>query len=165
MPKMWGTPSLFCLAVFRSEGYELDLLRSQIAKGVGIFACDEFSMLSDKVMDVTDELKTLMIPSHEKVGTSKDGTAANTLIFMEAWMVIKNEGRYKAHDWVIKADPDAVVIVPRLRKHLKPHTGKTVYIKNCMKYTGPGWPMMFGSLEAFSRQAVDLYYAGAASCK
>jgi len=165
MPKMWGTPSLFCVAVFRSTGYELDLVRSQVAKGVGIFACDEFSMLSDAVLDVTDDLKTLLIPPCEKVGVSKDGTAANTLVFMQAWQVIKNEGRYKAHDWVIKADPDAVVIVPRLRKHLAEFTGKTTFIKNCMKYTGPGWPMMFGSLEAFSRQAIDLYYEGADRCK
>jgi hypothetical protein len=164
-PKVWGTPSLFCVAVFRSEGYEVDLVKSQLEKGVGIFACDEFAPLSDTELDLSDSITTLIIPPCEKVGVSKDGTAANTLVFMQAWNVIWNNTKYKAHDWVIKADPDAVIIVDRLRRHLAPHTGESVFIKNCMKYTGPGWPMMFGSLEAFSRQAMDMYFMGAESCQ
>jgi len=164
-PKVWGTPSLFCFAVFRSSGYELELVKSQVTKGVGIFSCDEFAVLSDKELKVTDVVKTLIIPPCEKTEKSKDGTAANTLIFMQAWNVIRNDVRYKAHDWVIKADPDAVIIVHRLRAHLAQFTGKNVWIKNCMKWTGPGWPMMFGSLEAFSHGAMETYYAGAEKCK
>lgn len=163
--KKWGTPSLFCIGVFRSVGYELELVRSQVEKGVGIFSCDEFRVLSDKVLPVTKEVRTLMIPPCEKVGVSKDGTAANSEIFMNAWAVIKEDARYKAHDWVIKADPDAVVLVDRLRAHLEPYTDKSVWIKNCMKYTGPGWPMMFGSLEAFSHEAIETYFQGADKCK
>jgi len=163
--KVWGTPSLFCLAVFRSSGYELDLVKSQVQKGVGIFACDEFAVLSDKVLKVTETLNTLIIPPCEKVGVSKDGTAANTLVFMQAWEVIWKSTKYKAHDWIIKADPDAVLIIDRLRSHLAPYTGKNVFIKNCMKYTGPGWPMMFGSLEAFSHDAIETYFKGADRCE
>lgn len=164
-PRVWGKPSLFCFAVFRSAGYELDLVKSQVKKGVGIFACDEFAVLSDKVLKVTDTINTLIIPPCEKVGVSKDGTAANTLVFMQAWTVIWKDTRYKAHDWVIKADPDAVLIIDRLRSHLMPHTGQNVFIKNCMKYTGPGWPMMFGSLEAFSHDAIETYFKGAERCQ
>lgn len=163
--RVWGTPSLFCFAVFRSTGYELDLVKSQVQKGVGIFACDEFAVLSDKVLKVTDSIETLIIPPCEKVGVSKDGTAANTLVFMQAWNVIWEDTRYKAHDWVVKADPDAVMIVDRLRTHLAPQTGQNVFIKNCMKYTGPGWPMMFGSLEAFSHDAIETYFKGAEKCQ
>lgn len=164
-PKLWGRPSLFCFAVFRSAGYELELVQSQVEKGVGIFACDEFSVLSDKVLRVTDSVDTLIIPPCEKVGVSKDGTAANTLIFMQAWTVIHKDARYKAHDWVIKADPDAVLITDRLRRRLEPHTGLNVFIKNCMKYTGPGWPMMFGSTEAFSVSAIETYFKGSDKCR
>lgn len=164
-PKVWGKPSLFCFAVFRSAGYELDLVKSQVNKGVGIFSCDEFAVLSDKELKVTDVINTLIIPPCEKVGTSKDGTAANTLVFIQAWSVIWKDTRYKAHDWVIKADPDAVVIVDRLRRHLAPYTGQNVFIKNCMKFTGPGWPMMFGSLEAFSHDAIEAYFKGADRCQ
>jgi len=156
---------LFCFAVFRSEGYELELVQAQLEKKVGIFACDEFALLSDKTLPVAGGIETLMIPPCEAVGVSKDGTAANTLVFMQAWQVIKKDARYGNHDWTIKADPDAVVLVDRLRTHLQPHTGKNLYMKNCMKWTGIGWPMMFGSLEAFTREAMDTYFGGAEKCK
>jgi len=164
-PPLWATPSLFCFSIFRSQGYELDLVKAQVDRRVGIFSCDEFATLSDAVLPVSGGVTTLQIPPCETVGVSKDGTAANTLIFMQAWNVIKNDGRYANHDWTIKADPDAVLIVPRLRQKLLPHTGKNVFIKNCMKWTGIGWPMMFGSLEAYTKQAMDTYFAGADRCK
>lgn len=161
----WGSPSLFCFAVFRSEGYELELVKSQLEQSVGIFGCDEFAVLSDKVLKVTDSVETLIIPPCEEVGVSKDGTAANTLVFMQAWRVISTEARYKAHDWVIKADPDTVIIVDRLRPHLQPFTGENVFIQNCAKYSGPGWPMMYGSLEAFSVAAIEAYFKEAERCR
>jgi len=161
----WTSPSLFCFSVFRSEGYEVDLVKAQVDQGAGIFSCDEFVVLSDKELPITKQVRTLKIPPSDKVGISKDGTAANTLIFMKAWGVLWQDARWQAHDWVIKADPDAVVLVERLRSHLKPHTGKNVYMKNCQKYFGPGWPMMFGSLEALSTQALDTYYKGADRCR
>jgi len=164
-PPLWGTPSLFCFSIFRSQGYELDLVKAQVERKVGIFSCDEFATLSDIVLPVSGGVRTLQIPPCETVGVSKDGTAANTLIFMQAWNVIKNDGRYAKHDWTIKADPDAVLIVPRLRQKLLPHTGKNIFMKNCMKWTGIGWPMMFGSLEAYTKQAMETYYAGADKCK
>uniref|UniRef100_A0A7S2J4F0 Uncharacterized protein n=1 Tax=Zooxanthella nutricula TaxID=1333877 RepID=A0A7S2J4F0_9DINO len=164
----WHSTTLFCFAVFRSEGYELELVRAQYGKRVGIFGCDEFAVLSDRPQrlgDAAGSLVSLMIPANERVGVSKDGTAANTEVFMQAWGVLWREARWRAHDWVIKADPDCVVIPSRLRQHLKSHTGKAVYVKNCMKYVGAGWPMMFGSLEAFSNQAMELYFKGAQKCK
>jgi len=163
--KLWGKPSLFCFSIFRSTGYELDLVKSQIEKGVGIFNCDEFAILSDKKLDLSSAMETLLIPPCEHTGVSKDGTAANTNIFLKAWDVIAKDMRYKAHDWVIKADPDAVLIVPRMRSHLVPHTGKKTFMQNCMKYEGLGWPTMFGSLEAFSHKAIEAYFAGLHKCK
>jgi len=164
-PRVWGSPSIFCFSVFRSQGYELDLVKAQVDKGVGIFSCDEFRVLSDETLPVSKGIETLKIPPCESVGVSKDGTAANTLIFMQAWFVIWHDATWRAHDWVIKADPDAVVLVDRLRTHLKPHTGKNVFMKNCMKYTGPGWPMMFGSLEAFTHEAMETYFKGEKRCR
>lgn len=162
--KVLGSPSLFCFSIFRSQGYELGLVRSQVEKGVGIFGCDEFAVLSDKELAVTATVKTLIIPPCEKVGVSKDGTAANAQIFMNAWKVIHKNMKYRPYDWVIKADPDAVIIVDRLRHLLAAHTGKKVFMQNCAKYKGPGWPMMYGSLEAFSHLAIEAYFAEDGRC-
>lgn len=122
-------------------------------------------MLSDRKLPLIRGVETLMIPPCEKVGVSKDGTAANTLIFMQAWSVIYNDVRWQAHDWLIKADPDAVLLSDRLRNKLRPHTGQDVYLKNCNLYSGPAWPMMFGSLEAISIKAIERYFEGAERCK
>mmetsp|Transcript_84544 Transcript_84544/g.244386 ORF Transcript_84544/g.244386 Transcript_84544/m.244386 type:complete len:789 (+) Transcript_84544:3-2369(+) len=161
----WNTPSLFCIAVFRSKGYEAELIHEQMKAGLGVFACDDFALLADKKLKLAPNIETLLIPPNEKVGVSKDGTAANTLIFMKAWLVVWYDVRWQAHDWIIKADPDAVLLPDRLRAHLKPHTGKNVFVKNCMKYSGPGWPMMFGSVEAFSNEALATYMKGADRCR
>jgi len=165
-PPNWGSPSLFCFSVFRSTGYEPDLMRGQLSRNAGIFACDQFAVLADAKLSLATGVETIVIPPNENVGISKDGTAANTMIFMQAWSMIYLDFRFRSHDWTIKVDPDAVVLPGRLRNHLAPHTGKTVYVKNCNKYPGaPGWPMMYGSLEAFTRSAMETYFRGAERCK
>jgi len=163
----WGTPSVFCWAVIRQSSYELGLVKAQLGKGAGIFACDEFLVIADgKVSLGTGPggvVTTAAIPAIP-VGVSKDGTAANTFVFMKAWEQVSEDLRYRHHDWIIKADPDSVLLAGRLRDKLRPFTGRSVYVKNCGLLQGPGWPMMFGSLEAFSRSAVEAYFAGAQRC-
>lgn len=167
-PRMWSSPSLFCFSVVRTGSYEPDLMKAQLAKFAGIFACDEFLVLSDSVLNLGPgqggTVQTVPIGSLQ-VGISKDGTAANTEVFMRAWNAVHEDFRYRAHDWIIKADPDSVVLPDRLRTKLAPHVGPPLYVKNCNKNQGPGWPMMFGSLEALSRAAVEAYFAGAERCK
>jgi len=166
-PPKWGVPSLFCFAVLCIGGYEPDLMRAQLAKGAGIFACEEFMVIGDGVIPLGNgpggTLQTVPIP-HIQVGISKDGTAANTLVFMKAWDKVREDMRYRNHEWTIKADPDSVVLPDRLRQKLAPHVGPALYVKNCAKCSGPGWPMMFGSLEAVSRAAVDAYFDGEQRC-
>merc|ERR550534_41758 len=47
-PRPWGSPSLFCFAVLRTVGYEPGLVKAQLARGAGIFACDEFEVYSNE---------------------------------------------------------------------------------------------------------------------
>jgi len=164
-----GDPSLFCFSVFRAEGYEPALMRAQLSHRAGIFACDEFAIVANEHITLGDgpygPVKSLKMPP-ASVGISKDGTAANTLVFMQAWAMIKYDFRYKNHDWTIKADPDAVVLPDRMRNHLGALNEKKLYVKNCNKYPGAiGWPMMFGALEAFSRDALEEYMENAQKCK
>jgi len=159
----WGTPSLFCWMKVTLASYELGLVRAQVNKGAGIFACEDFLVVADGKLDLGIGVPTAEVPAMA-VGVSKDGTAANTLIFMKAWEKVGEDFRWRMHDFILKADPDCVVLASRVREKLRPITGQRVYVKNCGKGTGPGWPMMFGSLEAFSRAAMEAYFAGAHRC-
>uniref|UniRef100_A0A7S2J182 Hexosyltransferase n=1 Tax=Alexandrium andersonii TaxID=327968 RepID=A0A7S2J182_9DINO len=163
----WGSPSLFCFAVIVKDSYELGLIKAQLSKAVGIFLCEDFLVIADGKLGLgTGPHGTVMtaeIP-HIPVGRSKDGTAANTLVFMKAWDQVKMDGRWRQHDFILKADPDSVCIAYRLREKLRPIMGQNVYVKNCGKLSGPGWPMMFGSLEAFGKPAVQAYFNGAQRC-
>jgi hypothetical protein len=161
--KPWGSPSLLCFSVARCGG-ELDIVRRQGDMHAGIFACDMALVVTDVQTKVGGGVTVLTIPPISG-GVSKDGTAANTEVFLNAWSAIQEHGEFTNLDWTVKVDPDAVVIPDRLRSHLSQHSG-AVYVKNCNKYPGaPEWPMMFGALEALSREAVKTYFEGAERCR
>jgi hypothetical protein len=155
--------------------YEKGLMSAQLEQGAGIFACDDFLVIADGVTTLgrlpadmrrrlwgyskesSDEVVTHTMQK-EPVWTSKDGTAANTLQFLKAWDVIVKDGRYRRHSWTVKVDPDAVLLPSRLRQHVLKHTGNPVFIVNCNKYPDSGdFPMMYGPVEAFSVQAINVF--------
>lgn len=56
------------------------------------------------------------------------------LLFMHAWDVVIQDGRFRSHDWVVKVDMDAVFLPVRLREHLRGNTtekGERVFFTNC----------------------------------
>jgi len=103
------------------------------------------------------------------VGIGRDGTAANTQIFVNAFNAINGDGRFKKHDFTVKADPDAVLIPDRLRVKVAPHIGKNVYFQNCdlrSKYPGTtAYPMMYGAVEAITKEGLKAYRDGYQRCK
>jgi len=176
--------SFFCWSVVRSEGYELGLVKAQLEKKAGIFACEDYALVSDSPLDIKG-VKVLQIGSTKVSGYTGDGTSPNAPVFVEAWHQIKADGRYRAHDWVIKVDPDTVLIAERLRTKLAPGQqpsdpypppfkaapGAGQWVTNCDKMAswgkawGDGWPMMYGSVEIISREAIDNYFANEEVCK
>jgi len=168
-PRAWHSPSLFCFSVFRLYNEEANLMRNQLGKGIGIFACDNYAVFSsDLNSDLghgpLGELKTVHFQA-VPVGVSKDHTAANAGLFMNVWEAVRWDGRFRTCDWTVKADPDAVVLPDRLRNHLRPHGGHASFILNCGKAGMPDGPMMFGSLEAITRIALDSYFNSESSCR
>jgi len=167
----WGSPSLLCFSVMRTDGYELGLVKAQVRKGAGIFQCDEHAVFSE-----VGGLQLGTLPGGQAVeslhfekaavGVSQDHTAANTLLFMHLWDAVKRDGRFGRHDWTVKADPDAVVLPRRLRKHLAAHSGHKNYLVNCNKYPGTAnFPMIYGALEAYSGPALQAYFQGEERCR
>lgn len=159
--------TLFCFSITRSTGYEPDILRNQFAWNAGIFACDDYAVLSDSKISLgwttAEPVQTIPFVQAE-VGISKDGTAGNALLFMNAWDALRTSTNYAKHDWTLKVDPDAVLIPDRLRLHLTPFKGNAIYVRNCNKWPGPGWPMMFGSVEVYSLKAIQAYFEGRHRC-
>lgn len=187
-PKAWGKPSLYCVSVVRTEGYEVDLMKFQLERKGGIFACDEFDVFSntpytgrgntfwhpkDEVEDNSPLVSMFLgmgpngrvdtIPFRPTyVGKSMDDTAGNTELFLRFWDKVFEQGRLWHTDWTLKVDPDAVLIPDRMRPILEPVSDRNNYIVNCDK---PGMaPMMFGSVEMLSRQAMQTFHDRQQEC-
>jgi len=164
-------PSLFCWSLSQKSGYEVDVMKSQLQVGGGIFGCDGFAVVSEGEWTVgtgpgrrLGEVKTIQFQG-AAVGVSKDGTAGNAQLFMLAWNALLTRTTVLTYDWVLKVDPDAVVLADRLRDHLRDATGAKHYVRNCNSHPeNPEFPMMFGSLEAISKEALKLYKDGMETC-
>lgn len=166
-----GDPSLFCWTVAQSSGYEKDVMKSQLQVGGGIFGCDGFAVVSEGEWTIgtgpggrLGKVKTIQFLGAE-VGVSKDGTAGNAQLFMLAWNALLTRTTVLKFDWVLKVDPDAVVLADRLRDHLRDASGAPYFVRNCNSHPeNPEFPMMFGSLEAISKEALKLYKDGMETC-
>jgi len=161
-------PSLFCWSVARQWGYEADVMKAQVSAGAGIFSCDGFAVVSEQEWTVgwgpggrIGEVNTLTFDS-APVGVSKDGTAGNAQLFMNAWDTILDRTLVLDFDWAIKVDPDAVVVPDRVRDHVRDKTGSNVFVRNC---EGATWQLMFGSLETISRGGLQVYKEGRYRCR
>jgi len=166
---MKGYPSLYCISLYMPSTYEGGLMHAQLDLDGGIFACDGFEIVaSDDVTLGTTKagklVKSLVIPKID-VGMSQDGTAGNAKLFMALWDKIIATKRFRSYDFTIKADPDAVLLPWRLRDKMRPHIGENIYVVNCNKFpSSPNFPMMFGSVEIFSMQAMYAYAGGSWKC-
>jgi hypothetical protein len=161
-----GNPSLLCFAVLRLNTPEEDLIKVQLRNSIGIFACDEtIAMAAKKVYLGKDrennDFMTMDIPSPDATmgDLSQPGVTTNswlnTQVFISALHKITYDVNQRVwnNDWLIKADPDAVLFPDRLRVHLLPHTGAAQYIVNC----NFGGVKLFGAVEAYTKQAIGRY--------
>mmetsp|Transcript_34177 Transcript_34177/g.67271 ORF Transcript_34177/g.67271 Transcript_34177/m.67271 type:complete len:363 (-) Transcript_34177:198-1286(-) len=125
---------LFCFALMLPGSYEQDLLAMQFNKGVSLFACNEYAVYSNRVIEVAPGVNTSVVNSDLKCGKGGEfGTALNLDIFIAVWTKVVSEDRFLVHDWTAKVDPDAVFFPDRLLKVLEvhPETQEGVYLNNC----------------------------------
>jgi len=119
-------PSLYCFALMMPSGYEPQLLGAQVAKGIGIFSCDSYTVFSNVAIalgkwgdgagpNVVSELIEGSL--HVEYG-GKWHTALNTGVFIRVWQAVVKLAIFERHDWTAKADPDAVFFPDRLRSLL-----------------------------------------------
>lgn len=160
-PTQIGTNiALFCFSVMLPWGYEPALLAMQYRSNFGIFACNSWAVYSNATAEGLGGLEptVLDVDLHCK----KKGifhTFYNTPIFVKIWQAVVADDRVRASDWVVKADPDAVLLPARLRGFLRNHgdmlleraaSNAGVFINNC-KFG------LHGPFELVSRRGLEVY--------
>jgi len=155
---------------------ELHIVRRQLMRRTGIFACDEYTVFSDfqtsqKIGIGPDamEITTVLIPPvHQMSGPMGDVPQAKTCTSastsLTVWDLVKQDGRFRKHHWTVKVDPTVVFLPDRIKPVLKKHTtpAQSLYVMNCNKN---GKPQMLQALEVLSRKAMESYAVHHWRCK
>jgi len=166
--------NLFCFSFYMKDTgttkpmYELELLRTNLFLGSGIFGCESYRVFSDVSTWLSPgKVETVMVEDTEgNFHTHKrqrTGTWINGNMFIAVWKKIKEENMWSSKDWTVKVDADAVFLPSRLREKLLTVevTPNGIYLENC-KYVKFGF---FGNLEVISRRGVATYIANIDDCK
>ncbi|CAE6952080.1 unnamed protein product [Symbiodinium natans] len=147
--------SIFCLAVMVPYSYEVGLIAMQYKHHTGIFACDEYQVYSNQALVIAPGLETRKVMTSQECEVGGEfKSALNLRIFAAFWRQVISDGHYLLYNWIVKADPDTVFFVDRLRVVLDKHeegsrdlASTGVYLNNC-KFG------LHGPLEVFSQSAV-----------
>lgn len=91
---------LFCFTVALSNRVAKDIVNAQLGKGFGIDACD-FSAT---------------IPSEE--GAAPPTWQQRLAGYRRVWLQVYNDHRYLLADWIVRSEPDAVLLPGNLRQQL-----------------------------------------------
>jgi len=164
--------SLFCFSVMKPGGSEQELIEFQLKKRASIFACDDFAVICSKKVNLGPgdygDVHTWYNPTPTvqlgQLGANGVTTNSflNTQIFVIAWKTLLASKEMEDHDFIVKADPDAVFFPDRLVGHVQQYKGQKVYLPNCNMFLDapPAGPKLYGALEVFSKQAIDLLLNG-----
>jgi len=134
---------------------ELELLKQQYEKGVGIFTCPGHDVFADTDVSIGQGLDAIKVEDtlneFHLIKRKKTKTWVNTGMFKQVWKKIGEKGTWNDFDWVIKLDADAVFVPWRLQKMLstQPVSWSGVYIENCAEVQYG----FFGSVEVISHEA------------
>lgn len=145
---------LYCFLAFLPGSEEEGLVNFARENKASVFACDD----SD-VFHTWDSGSTSW--------DSGESTVTNTDVFINVWEQVGKSGKYLAHDWTAKVDPDAVLLPDRLKAHLAGLSApayRPIYIKNNVMDKGMGNNGFLGAVEVFSKQAVMVYLDNAEGC-
>eukprot|EP00929_Paragymnodinium_shiwhaense_P105875 TRINITY_DN70934_c0_g1_i1.p1 TRINITY_DN70934_c0_g1~~TRINITY_DN70934_c0_g1_i1.p1 ORF type:complete len:267 (+),score=19.91 TRINITY_DN70934_c0_g1_i1:215-1015(+) len=151
-------PSVFCFALANSER-EVSLLEVQQQAAVGIFACDEWVVYSNRSLP-TLSARTLGGLTLDVPRGGRYESLLNSEAFQAIWRDIFWQRRYRSHDWTVKVDPDTALSVPHLRHMLREigEASQPVFLLN-------GLGVLWGAIEVLSLGAMHAFADGSASCE
>jgi len=156
-------PALFCTSIMLWWTYEVELLKQHRKHKVGIFACTEWAVYSNKTVSLGEQdnetLYSDIVNSSLKCKFGgKAHTALNTPIFRHFWDSLKENPKSWRNDWIVKADPDTVFFPDRLKEMLRHRwkksqgqPGYAMWLNNCQLG-------LHGPIEVFSKQAFGAFH-------
>jgi hypothetical protein len=167
--------SLYCFSVYAENtgnealvNYELELLNTAAALGAGIFACEQWDVFGDVTVPIAGTgYDTIKVEDEfgefHQLKRTDSGTWVNWGMFYQVWVKIREVGKWKAADYTIKLDADAVFIPQRLKTWLSSKPGESphgLYYENCpnVQYG------FFGHLEIITKTAVQVLTANLEEC-
>jgi hypothetical protein len=148
---------LFCFMAYLPDSGEVPLKDMAESQGASIFQCDYHQVFESWSSE------------KHQWDTGGDGASiANTDVFINVWLQVKEDGQYLKADWTVKVDPDAVMVYDRLVSHiygLNAPKDRPIYLKNNNMDKGLGNNGFLGAIEVFSKQAVQIYFDNYEGCR
>jgi len=161
--------SLFCFCIMQVQGYERDVLATQARLHSGIFGCEDQMVFSDQAMRIDGGFTTTPIGAVASQlggqGPMATGSWVNTQVFFRAWGQLRASGKYRGHDFVVKVDPDTVLLPDILKQHLQQlgaaANPRPVYFLNCPNVDNG----FYGAIEVFSAAAFQGFMDSMDTCR
>jgi hypothetical protein len=155
---------LYCWLVTSSSGKELALVRSHHARTESVFACERWSVFSDKAVGISMSPTGPVAQAIGSISSKRApwGSWLNTPTFRKAWDAVIRADLYREAAWTVKVDPDTLFCPDRLRRHLgviDRREAPAVFLRNYDAEHLPGSSDFVGALEVFSKEAVAAYAA------
>jgi hypothetical protein len=158
--------SLFCFTLMLPWSDEPKLLSMQLEERWGIFACDQAMVYSNPAGDIGGFPTGLVDTDlHCEMGGEPGlmPTVLNTPVFEKVWEKVIQDEHFRAHDWIVKVDPDTVFFPERIRQIVQtvPQdrlVGDGMFLKNCKLG-------LHGPIEVISRKAVEIYARRNSECE
>lgn len=156
---------MLCIAVMLPFGGEVALIRSQLAKNVGMFGCNGWNVYSNESVELSPgpPVRILAEVMHGSMQCPISHALAlpaamNSEIFYRFWRRVFWDRHYLFYDWTVKLDPDAVVLPDRLRAHVvNRNPDLPIYVNNCDEG-------LHGPIEVISRKGMEIFGEGMTRC-
>lgn len=167
-------PTTYCWALVQHAGEEPLLMDWQRERGLGIFGCDGFMVVSNasalEVLqgqawhtNVTIIHQQTIVP---KTFVSKDGNLVpiipNAGVFEKAWQAVFQKGHFRDYDWTIKIDVDVALCPERLRAALQSRC--STESESCAELLTTFGNDLNGPVEALSKGAATTLASGLSRC-
>jgi len=158
--------TLYCLTVALSkigpdkkpkfqDPKQIDLVKTQHHVKTSIFGCEMWSVFSDVPFQLTpgppQVIFSTVVDFPKPAVRPNTKLWVNTLLFVNVWKKVLEEGHHAKYDWTVKVDPTTIFIPIRLRKILETQkqTDTGIYLENC-KFVRWGF---HGSLQVMDKKA------------